>query len=335
MAAYWEGDDTGAEEDVTRLEKTLQGLFGITTQRLKIPKSEPVPHMSVSQSIAEAVKNDHGPIKLTQTLFIFAYIGHATVDNSGGKSKLVFVAGTGQRIRWNDIKSMVNEPHVDFLAILDCCNAGLKEPRAQLPQTVQVLAGCGPTEESRARKSRITFTQRLCGELDRLQAYKETSITTELLFERLRVTTSPNSPNPRLLQLGGIKPIVLKLNLQRPASPSRLPRPTSGITPKPDAQHILVRLTLAGPESQNTAEFQKFVLGLPSPFHIRLVDAFKTDKSVLILARMRWQTWARISTVVDLDPIGVVTGDSLLREAASEVRRVGENMPIRPSMSSK
>jgi len=43
------------------------------------------------------------------------------------------------------------------------------------------------------------------------------------------------------------------------------------------------------------------ILGLPSQSQVKLVDAFKTDRVILILARMLWSTWAQFSTLIQLN----------------------------------
>lgn len=209
MITYWEDDDTGAEEDANRLESTLQNLFGLTPLMFKISKNTRNPSWDVKFAVISNLQKGHGPTKLSQTLFIFAYIGHGTIDFAGGGSELIFGDKTQRNVRWQMIPELVNDQDIDFLGILDCCHAELKATRDQIPQTVEVLAACGPEETARSRQSRVTFTQRLCGELQRVEQYSKTAITAELLFERLRNSSPAELSNPRLLHYGGIRPILL------------------------------------------------------------------------------------------------------------------------------
>lgn len=141
----------------------------------------------------------------------------------------------------------------------------------------------------------------------------------------------PAPPNPQLGTLSGLIPIVIPLKkLPDPGSPRPSRVPVRTTLPDPDEQHVLVQLTLAGPAKEVTTEFRRFVETLPIPFKLSIVDAFRTEKSALILVRMNWETWARIDAVLDLEPvIGVIIGRSLIHEdALSEVPLVGENITL-------
>ncbi|KAJ5739037.1 hypothetical protein N7533_011821 [Penicillium manginii] len=323
LIVYWEDDDTGAEMDAKYLEKTFKDLLGI------VPTMSPICLFKIIP-----------PFTPLDSLFIFAYIGHGNIEIIHEKSQLVFASRKpGRYIRWNHVQSNIDEHHISTLAILDCCYSGFKGTLDAVAPAIQVFAACAGTEKARARGSNsATFTRRFCGELKFAQNHGESFINTEEMFERLRLNTVLGSPNPRLQQNGGVKPILLNIKKQlpqpRPSSPSRIPRPKP---PKADAQHVVVKLTLMGPEAESIAAFQHAMLRLPEPFHVRLIDAFKTDRSSLVIMRMRWQTWARLSTVLELKPMGVITGESLLPETSaptlSEVRRVGENLPLRPGPS--
>lgn len=55
----------------------------------------------------------------------------------------------------------------------------------------------------------LLLTQRFCSELKRVEQFGEESISVDTLFESLRINSSLSIPKPRLLNLGGIKPIIL------------------------------------------------------------------------------------------------------------------------------
>jgi hypothetical protein len=340
LIVYWEDDDTGAEMDAKYLEKTFKDLLGIVPTMWEIPNTLAVPNSTLKSKVANMLVQDHSTVHPLDSLFIFAYIGHGNIEIIHEKSQLVFASRKpGRYIRWNHVQSNIDEHHISTLAILDCCYSGFKGTLDAVAPAIQVFAACAGTEKARARGSNsATFTRRFCGELKFAQNHGESFINTEEMFERLRLNTVLGSPNPRLQQNGGVKPILLNIKKQlpqpRPSSPSRIPRPKP---PKADAQHVVVKLTLMGPEAESIAAFQHAMLRLPEPFHVRLIDAFKTDRSSLVIMRMRWQTWARLSTVLELKPMGVITGESLLPETSaptlSEVRRVGENLPLRPGPS--
>ncbi|KAJ5407706.1 hypothetical protein N7509_001589 [Penicillium cosmopolitanum] len=339
IIVYWEDDDTGAEADAKILESTFKNLLGIEADMWKIPDTELMPTLSLHSKIVNMMMDDHPAENPLQTLFIFAYIGHGDIISVGGKSEHVFKSlKPGRHIFWSRVRDFMDDTYTSILAILDCCKSGLGGVTNPLAPAVQVLAACLASEQARGRgiPRATTFTQRLAGQLDWADKFKETFINTETLFQRLQLTRSQDSPTPVLQQNGGLKPILLNFKKKpapRSPSPSRIPRPK---LPKPDAQHVLVKLTLTGPEAENIEDFENFIKRLPAPFHVRVVDAFKSSSSLVIM-RMRWETWARLSTVLDLEPIGAINGDSLLRGTASasapEVRQVGENLPLRPGPS--
>lgn len=95
---------------------------------------------------------------------------------------------------------------------------------------------------------------------------------------------------PRLTVVSGVPPILLHFKLVRIPQPVQL---------KSEPQNILVKLTRSGFSDENLANFQGFLLGTPEPFKIRLVDAYKTNQSVLLMMRVTWETWARMSSAIE------------------------------------
>lgn len=325
LVAFFEDDDTGAQEDARKLETTLKDILGIDTTIFKIPQTSMIPRWDLYQQVQLIISNYHAPTPGIQTLFIFAFIGHGTLGGSQHQREVLFTAKNGKYISWQQLRhSLLGQDQIDVLAILDCCHSGLIEPRLQVPQTIRVMAACGAAEQARSQQSRATFTQKLCAELRRVPNFNHTYITVDALLEKLRVNITKGSPTPRLLHTAGVKPIMLHFK------PSRLPQP---VQPKAETQNLLVKLTLTGAEADNLQDFQNFVLGLPAPF--RVFDAYKTDKSVLLLLRMTWQTWARLASNLDMKPIGVIIGESLIHKpiydspSAYDVSQVDENLSFR------
>ncbi|KAJ5098845.1 hypothetical protein N7532_005846 [Penicillium argentinense] len=337
MILLWSDDDTGANKDANRLQKTLLDVFSISAEILEVD-STVNPSVIANNFISNKFVNVHIAHNPDQTLMIFAYIGHADIvwNKELRKSQLVFTSTKSDKvIEWEKLRHTLMDEYVDIFGILDCCFSGLKVPPTGLKQTTQILAACGPNERARSRQSRVTLTQRLCGKIERVAKYSETAIRPDVLFEQLRAHTTRDSPTPRIIQYGGTRPIVLRINPHKAqaTSPSRIPRP---VPPnRTEQQNVVVKLILTGPEENAITEFLKMINELPEPFKIKLIDAFKTDRSVLVLARMTWQTWASLSTALVIPPIGVAIGESLIRQPAPEMRHRDENIPFSARGSSK
>jgi hypothetical protein len=319
LILYWEKDNTGAKEDADHLESTFQKFLNITATKVMIPNNHYDHDRFVQIEMGKMRDREFDPIAPARCLFIMAYIGHGEQGDAGGVSELRLCQDLtgGKSVSWQELQRDIREPFIDFLGILDCCAAEFRPTRNTNPRSIQVLAACGPTEEARTRNSRITFTQRLCGELKREAQFKKSSITVDALFDNLRTNISPNTARPQLLTYGGVKPIVLNLRLGTDPSTSHIPRS------RPPLQslhhHLLAKLTLGGQGAGTVREFEQLILTLPAEYKVVLVDAYKTTDSVLILARMSWSTWARLSRVIDIKPIEDIIGNSLVSTSTGAV----------------
>lgn len=70
---------------------------------------------------------------------------------------------------------------------------------------------------------------------------------------------------------------------------------------------------------------------MPRHFEIRLVDAYETDQSALLLIRKTYETRARIAACYEMSIIGAVIGPSLLHHTLEKtVAQIGEDIPLRP-----
>lgn len=92
-----------------------------------------------------------------------------------------------------------------------------------------------------------------------------------------------------------------------------------------------MKLTLPGSGNTNFEQFNKLIIDLPAPYNVILMDAYQTDRSVLVLAKMSWSTWACLSMVFEFHPIGVAIGPSLLGTALApaSIKPSQENLPLR------
>lgn len=85
---------------------------------------------------------------------MFTYISHGAPCGSASQQleELLFTASNGKTISWPQLElhhMFLKEDQIDVLAILDCCNSGLKQPQLQVPQTITVQAVSGVSEDAR------------------------------------------------------------------------------------------------------------------------------------------------------------------------------------------
>ncbi|KAJ6172189.1 hypothetical protein N7470_001256 [Penicillium chermesinum] len=280
----WEKDNTDAASDIRSMSALLQDEFGITSKLCMVPESDRTPGWTLRAALANATG------KLTPTsgdkksLFIFYYVGHGYVDRSRG---LLFASGAAnsKEIPWDTVRNSVflndsSIDHIDALGILDCCYAG--SARAGSTRSMQVLAACGPNQQARSRTGGASFT--------------------------VRLGVARASPVMPFISPGWLTPIALAFVKKRTSTASRIPVATR-VTDRD--KNVLVSLTLSGQHKEATKEFQRIIQNLPGHLGVTLVDAYETDASALVLARMSLEVWARLSHHLDLDYIGVIIGPSL------------------------
>ncbi|KAJ5232533.1 hypothetical protein N7468_005489 [Penicillium chermesinum] len=330
----WEKDNTDAASDIRSMSALLQDEFGITSKLCMVPESDRTPGWTLRAALANATG------KLTPTsgdkksLFIFYYVGHGYVDRSRG---LLFASGAAnsKEIPWDTVRNSVflndsSIDHIDALGILDCCYAG--SARAGSTRSMQVLAACGPNQQARSRTGGASFTVRLGVAVRSLRSQGIPIVTPAAIFSEIeRQKPSGLVPSCHLSVLGGSHPIALAFVKKRTSTASRIPVATR-VTDRD--KNVLVSLTLSGQHKEATKEFQRIIQNLPGHLGVTLVDAYETDASALVLARMSLEVWARLSHHLDLDYIGVIIGPSLVHRTESDLRHTKvENIP--PTSSSR
>jgi hypothetical protein len=286
----------------------------------------------VSDEIRSLLKKNHTPTAAdAKSLFIFYYVGHAMQNTSNG---LVFYSGGVKDLPWDAVRQELfghhaTLQHVDSLAILDCCYAG--SARAASTRSMQILAAAGPSEQARSRAWGASFTVRFGAAVRSLRAQGMPIVTIAAIFAEVeRQKPSPTTPTSQLSVLGGSYPIALPFKKGGVMSPtSRLPTaPGSNVRDK----HILVSLTLDGRHKDATKEFCDTIQKLPGHLKITIVDAYETDASALVLARMSLEVWARFSHHFDFDFVGVIIGPSLIHgvDTVQPMNKTRENIPPTP-----
>jgi len=328
----WEADDTNAGSDISSMSALFMDEFGITSTVCKLGRYDRTPVWTVSSEIRSLLKKNHTPTAAdAKSLFIFYYAGHGMYDPSNG---LVFYSGGVKHLPWDAVRRELFDghpllEHVDSLAILDCCYAG--SARAASTRSMQILAAAGPSEEARSRFWGASFTVRLGAAVRSLRAQGMPIVTIAAIFAEIeRQKPDPTTPTSQLTALGGSHPIALPFKKGMVMSPtSRIPiAPRSNVRDK----HILVSLTIDGRHKDATKGFCDAIQKLPGHLKVTLVDAYETDASALVLARMSLEVWATLSHHFDFDFVGVIIGPSLVHgvDTVQPMHKARENIPPAP-----
>lgn len=307
LLVNWENDNTGAAEDVKTMQKITEA-FGMEPEHYVVKNSDSAPGWTLSHRIHDLLQQGHD--MKTKSLFVFYYAGHGTVIND----TLSFVSNR-KLMLWPEIRSAFTSHHYDFmkqvdvLVILDCCHAAYGT-RDQVASTIQVIAACGASETASPRGQKVSFTMRLFRAVQHFR--DQSNVTTAALFQELQRLKPRNAPNAVMETLSGAQPI--KLIFKNPASPSRIPRPTSHTKDI----HVLVKLTVHAKPGQTPGHselwgnFQNAIRDLPPNMQVEVKDAYETDQSVFFVMGMSWEAWSLWTMVTHLDFIGTTIGPSLM-----------------------
>lgn len=76
-------------------------------------------------------------------------------------------------------------------------------------------------------------------------------------------------------------------------------------------QNILIQLTLDREPKSIMEQFKSLISSLPADFEVKLLDAYETDASTLLILQMNWESWARILNP-EFKIIGIIFGTSLV-----------------------
>ena len=107
---------------------------------------------------------------------------------------------------------------LDCLWLLDCCDAGIT---TKIPShwTNQVLAAHAPNEIVQEPPAGVSFTQRICDEIEHAQSRYRFLISVPELFANLQIHKPSSSSNPHLFHASGDNLIVI---IQKAAHPTVL-----------------------------------------------------------------------------------------------------------------
>ncbi|KAJ5673944.1 hypothetical protein N7462_009383 [Penicillium macrosclerotiorum] len=312
------GDDTGAADDVTTMAKLMGDDFNFQVEQHVVRKNTMIPLGPLLNACSKFVETHHNAGQTS--LLVFYYAGHGKAVDG----KLVLSSGNS-RLEWAAIASSIfnnNSDHMkglDVLTIMDSCFSGLAT-RSQSIRTIQVLSACGPSDETRARASGISFTQRIHRSV---HALKHAPISIPALFEHLSQNKRKSVPQPQLVTISGTAPIVLihkSLGLH-----NTMPSLPQSVKSK---INVLVKLVLDGQPTDMYALFKEAIKDLPYQLHVEVSIVYETDQSVGFILRMSWETMAWWGMVADLDFVMVTVGDSLMPKPFSLQSRA-ENITYR------
>ncbi|CAL5873711.1 uncharacterized protein PFLUO_LOCUS7993 [Penicillium psychrofluorescens] len=310
---YFESDDTGAKKDAEILRNTFEDVMGIPSQIYMMPREEKFAQWELQAKIYKFA--DKFSPKLTGTtrpsLCVFAYAGHGMVHADYG---LEFAgAGGAQKVRWRSVYDLLfrgpSLDHVHAFGLLDCCYSGAV--RGQFPRTSQVLSACGPSGTANPRGQKITFSQRFrTAVLSLRDKGKKMTSVDEIYGAIQNDQQSRGAHSPVLTHFGNKGTIAFPIKPKGSSAPSH---PTPSLKGTPNERTVIVKLTLDGNAPDVTKDFKEFLENLPSNFRAQIIEAYQTDTSALVLVRMTMETWARMSAAVELEIVGVATGQSLMR----------------------
>ncbi|KAJ5751945.1 hypothetical protein N7520_008862 [Penicillium odoratum] len=134
-------------------------------------------------------------------------------------------------------------------------------------------------------------------------------VNIEAIFVEVeRAKPSTTTPTSQLAILGGSYPITLAFKKGRVMSlRSRIPiKLKRNVRDK----HISVTLMLDGRHKVVEKEFSEIIRKISGHLSITPVDAYETDASVLILAKVNLDVWARFSHHFDFDFVGVIVEET-------------------------
>ena len=304
---FYEDDDTKASEDAMSLSNCLADVFGISPIIQELEKNDASPADTVTDLIHDTIR-DIRPSTHSSSLIVFAYIGHAYIDST---SNLTLSSASGkQTVEFNTIKSELflykeTLKNIHSLGIMDCCYAS--GVRGKVNRTCQVLAACGRHETARSRTAGITFTLRFAAAARRLQRSETLLATVPRILQELQDNKPPLAPNAKLHHFGGS---VIALPFKE-VGLTNLSFQNLSLSSSRRKQSIMVQLTLDGEPRTVVDQFKGVISSLPADFELKLLDAYETDASALLILRMNWESWARIPNT-ELKITGIIMGPSLL-----------------------
>ncbi|KAJ5804988.1 hypothetical protein N7474_010875 [Penicillium riverlandense] len=305
----------GAKKDSEILRNIFEDVMGIPSQIYEMPRNEKFAEWELQEKLQKFAKKFQPRLTGTThpSLCVFAYAGHGMVHVDRG---LEFAgAGGTQKIRWSSVyRSLFTEgtlDHVHAFGLLDCCYSGAV--RGQFPRTSQVLSACGPSGTANPRGQKITFSQRFRAAVLSLRDKGKKMATVDDIYGEIQNDQQSRSAHTPVLTHFGAKGTIafpIKPVGEKPSAPST---PSPSLKGTPLERSVIVKLTLDGNAPNVTKDFKELLENLPSNFRAKIIEAYQTDASALVLVRMTMETWARMSAAVELEIVGVVMGTSLMR----------------------
>lgn len=331
LIVHYEDDDTHGAQDALDLQETLQDIFDISSTICVLPRDQDLAKWNLTEAMRSSVMpwTERRPDG-RQYLFVLAYIGRGSFDKSkwdeynydnNEYGELEWLSASGdQAIQWEGVNkylfgNALGLDPVDILGILDCCYAA--PPRQRRGERVsKVLAACGPKERSRSRcDDGLSLVRRIGRAARALQDQGLRVINLETLFAQIQYDKG-EAPNAVMDHFCGIRPIALSVRQSGPAGGSQGLVMGSRVLRPGESMNVLAGLTVEGSCQEVTGWMVGFLAGLPGGLRASLVNAWEVEGSaVLVLVRMNWETWARLSAAVDLEILGVVKGPALVHNA--------------------
>jgi hypothetical protein len=341
FSVYWDDDNTLAKEDNQTFIAMMRDMFDVPCETFVLQSKSPIPEWDLNLQLIKAVKAKLKNQK--PSLLVFSYAGHGVINNL---DELYFSSRNRKKlVSWSTVQSGLT-PHglaMDLCAILDCCHSG--SAITSSPNSTHVLAACGEPVWARSRTSGISFTQRVARAILPIFNSGQVSISTEEIFHAVQKETPAGAYMSRFSSHSGAKPIILPFKVAatsgsgisssgaslsdlksspRPSLPSSLP-----LRPHNRETQVLIMLTLEGKATEVVRGFQKVIETMPAKFQIKITDAFETNASAGVFVRMTWEAFARLLSTVNMEPLLLIIGPSLVGAQLREVPTIFRERPQR------
>ena len=347
----FDADNTGAIFDA--------GHFSQICEKLRIPGPEEIvllesgrqrPEARIAtmvQHLEEATEVIDG-----HTLIVIHYAGHGVLDED---DSLYFVANlvSRRRFTWQlDFGKLWSRrdtfQRTDVLFLLDCCYAGAaaRNVPTSKSRTVEVVAGCGPAQDSvphsyeaRNAAGPKTFTYRVDQAIDtKLKSHqgKRFLLGFNNLISDLRLS-APLGQDPKYFMKIGCVPILFPVGgpvqaAERQIIPPRLLPSAAPVLAGRPQYSVLFNATVDDLDVKNGEHkgLLDWIRRAPREIGLKIHSIFKSGSYILTM-EVPWDAWVILHGLPGYKFVAEITGDNLLLAlgppSQQPAKQLKENVP--------
>lgn len=311
---------SGSDHDVSTLASTLSEFCNITDHRaLVISPGDSEPDWTVSAFLFRVIRR----IQTQRALLVIYYAGFGHVDSNG---EMRYLHGR-QGFDWSVVSKLIRDMHivtggggkqVDTLVILDSCfsrrarssaeSSGRKPesrcwatpPPPPPPALASVLAACAGEAVTGSSRRLISFTSRLRRVLSRFSRELD-FVDVQTLYEYLCTDVHSSVPKPVTHVLSGSKPIILRLQHQRPGD----------VTPDvaKELSRVVFQVSIKGATAGQAVGWVK---GLPREYGFGCDAVYQMGQSVNVVFSCPLSVWVIVMRIPGVRLVCRVKGEDLL-----------------------